>query len=87
MVYDKPVWLATSEYIHPIVIVKLDTLAKKKRVRDVKTSISVLNHTDSIITVDLLQLCMYIRTHPHSPGHPGAANEAWYWLKLVLRIG
>ena len=33
----------------------------------------------------LCNTCMACDTH--APGHPSAADEAWYWLKCILCIG
>ena len=31
--------------------------------------------------------CAWRVIRTHTPGHPSAADEAWYWLKCVLHIG
>ena len=31
--------------------------------------------------------CMCMTCDTHTPGHPSAADEVWYWLKHILHIG
>ena len=31
--------------------------------------------------------CTRMTCNTHIPCHPSAADEAWYWLKRVMRIG